>query len=390
MRGPGRPLVAIVALALVAATGAGCASNPRGSFGVSSAPPQPSGGAGWSHLAWQQAGPLTEFGQGARIEALAERDGLVLAGGTTDRLAPDGLILLTEDGRAWQRATGDDLRGVEITDVVATAEGFVAVGSRPALDSAAHGPTGLVLTSPDGRDWQLLASIPGVALAGIAAGPSGYLAVGEVETRSVVFVSTDGRRWESLAPASAFGGASVVDAAAVDGGWVAIGTGDGRARAWTSSDGRAWTSAPMDGADPVPGIAAVQVRSITPAGTGLMALGTDDPPCEGDPEWCPHYGAAWWSSDGKRWLRLPTEGPLGQWGQRVFGAGDAGFVVFDGSAALLSKDGWTWTEVPTNGPAPRYLFVDRAVLAGDLLVVAGMWIGKEPATLGVGLARIRR
>ena len=146
----------------------------------------------------------------------------------------------------------------------------------------------------------------------------------------------------------------------------------------------------MDGADPVPGIATVGVSALARSGTGLMALGTDDPPCEGDPEWCPHFGAAWWSVDGASWLRLPTDGPLGQWGQRVFAAGDAGFVVFDGSAVLLSKDGYEWAEVPTNGPAPRYLYVDRALMAGDLLVAAGLWIAEEPATLGVGAARVRR
>jgi len=387
MRGPLRPFIGIVGVALMA--GVACSANPRGSFGVSSPPPQPSGGATWSHLAWQEAGPLTEFGQDARIEALAERDGIVLAGGTTNPLVPDGLILLTEDGRAWQRATDEDLRGVEISDVVATADGFVAVGFEPRVDPPALDATGVVLASPDGRDWERLATLPGAWLSRIAAGPSGFLAVGEVEMKGVVFASADARRWDQLPSASAFGGASVVDAAAVGGGWVAVGSSHGRAHAWTSPDGRTWTSAPMDGADPVPGIAAVEVRAITTAGTGLMALGTDDPPCEGDPEWCPHYGAAWWSADGTRWLRLPTEGPLGQWGQRVFGAGDAGFVVLDGSAALLSTDGWEWNEVPSNGPAPRYLYVDRAVLAGDLFVVAGMWIGKEPAALGVGAARVR-
>lgn len=386
----GRPLVGVLVVALIAAAVTACSPNPRGSMGVSSPPPPPSGGVALSRLEWQDAGPLTEFGQEARIEALVERDGIVLAAGVTDPNSPDGLVLLTEDGRAWQRVSDDDFRGVEITDVAATADGFVAVGFEPRRDLPGQAPTGVVLASPDGLGWERLATIPATRLRRVAAGPLGYLALGEVDRSGVVFASADARQWDQVPSATAFGGASVADVSATADGFVAVGNAGGRARAWTSADGHSWTAAPMGGADPVPGIAAVEVRAITTSGAGLMALGTDDPPCEGDPEWCPHFGAAWWSADGKGWLRLPTDGPLGQWGQPVFGVGDAGFVVLDGSAALLSKDGWRWAEVPTNGPAPRYLFVDRAVMAGDRFVVAGLWIGKEPAVLGVGTARIRR
>jgi hypothetical protein len=385
MRRAARRSAGILAVALVVATAAACSPNPRGTAGVSSPPPLPSSSPAWSRLDWTEAGRLTRFGLEARIAALATREGVVLAVGTTGADSSEGLVLLTQDGRGWERASDDDLDRLAIADVVATADGFVAVGT----ESGGQETLGVVLQSLDGRRWERLATVPATRLSRVAAGRSGFLALAEEAGGSVLLASLDGRRWEPVSSA-AFGAATVADIAAIDGGWVAVGSGDGRARAWSSPDGQAWSEAPMDGASPVPGIASVAVRSLTRSGTGLMALGTDDPPCEGDLERCPHFGAAWWSVDGSSWLRLPTDGPLGQWGQRVFAAGDAGFVVFDGSAVLLSEEGYEWAEVPTNGPAPRYLHVDRAVMSGDLFVVAGSWIAEEPATLGVGAARVRR
>lgn len=385
MRQAGRQSAGILAVALVVTAAAACSPNPRGTAGVSSPPPLPSSSPAWSRLDWTEAGRLTRFGLEARIAALAARDGLVLAGGTTGTGSLEGLVLLTRDGRGWERASDDDLDEAAITDVVATPDGFVAVGT----DARGPDVVGVVLGSPDGRRWERLATLPGIQPRRVATDRSGFLALGEGEDGGALLFSADARRWEPVS-SPAFGGAMVADLSSADGGWVAVGSDDGRARAWVSADGRAWAEAPMDGADPVPGIASVGVSALARSGTGLMALGTDDPPCEGDPEWCPHFGAAWWSVDGASWLRLPTDGPLGQRGQRVFAAGDAGFVVFDGSAVLLSDDGYEWDEVPTNGPAPRYLHVDRAVMAGDLFVVAGSWIAEEPATLGVGAARVRR
>jgi hypothetical protein len=344
-------LVAAVALAVIVAA---CSPNPRGTAGVSSPPPLPSSSPAWSRLDWTEAGQLTQFGIDARIAALAARDGLVLAAGTTGSSPVSGLVLLTRDGRGWERVRDVDVDGTAIVDAVAGADGFVIAGT----DVDGPGLTGAVLGSADGLVWERLASLPGTRVRRLAAGPHGYVVLGDDGAgKAVVLWSRDARRWEA-AGAQAFGSATVADIAATEDGWVAVG--------------------------------AAAVRAVTRAGTGLMALGTDDPPCEGDPEWCPHFGAAWWSVDGAHWLRLPTDGPLGQWGQRVFAVGDAGFVILDGSAVLLSTDGYQWDEVPTNGPAPRYLHVDRAVLAGDLFVVAGSWIAEEPTTLGVGAARVRR
>jgi hypothetical protein len=387
VRRAGRPVAGwLLATALLAATTAACSPNPRGTAGVSSPPPLPSSSPAWSRLDWTEAGRLTQFGLEARIAALAAHDGQVLAAGTTGAGPVSGLVLLTKDGRGWERVSDGDVDGTAIADAAATADGFVAAGAVV----GAPGVTAAVLGSADGRSWERLATLPGTRVARIAAGPPGFLALGEdAAGQRVVLVSGDARRWEEVS-SPAFGAATIADIAATDAGWVAVGSDGGRARAWTSADGRSWSEAPMDGAEPVPGIASVAVRAVTRSGTGLMALGTDDPPCEGDPEWCPHFGAAWWSVDGNRWLRLPTDGPLGQWGQRVFAAGDAGFVILDGSAVLLSTDGYQWDEVPTNGPAPRYLYVDRAVMAGDLFVVSGSWIAEEPATLGLGAARVRR
>ncbi|MCU0482767.1 MAG: hypothetical protein MUC54_00580 [Chloroflexi bacterium] len=380
-----RPGIALLALALAATAAVGCSPNPRGTAGVSSPPPLPTSSPAWGRLDWTEAGRLTQFGREARITALAARDGLVVAGGTSGAGAPEGLVLLTEDGRGWERARDADLENVAIADIVATPDGFVAVG----VESVGPGAIGVVLRSPDGRSWERLADLDGASLVRLTSGRNGFLALGEGREGRALFVSADARAW---APVSApvLAGATVADIAAVDDGWVAVGSGAGRARAWASPDGRSWVEAPMAGADPVPGIAAVGVGSLVRSGTGLVALGTDDPPCEGDPERCPHFGAAWWSTDGSSWLRLPTDGPLGQWGQRVFAADEAGFVIFDGSAVLLSDDGYEWDEVPTNGPAPRYLLIDRAVMTGDLFVVAGSWIAEEPEALGVGAARVRR
>ena len=387
MRRAGRRAAVIVGVLVVVMAGA-CSPNPRGTAGVSSPPPLPTTSPAWARLDWTEAGRLTGFGQEARISALAARDGLVVAGGTTGADSPTGLILLTRDGRGWQRAADPDLEGVAVEDLAATDDGFVATGA----DGSGPGVASVVLRSADGRSWERIATLPGVSLRRVVAGPSGFIALGDGDGgdgQVQLLSSVDAVRWVPVS-SPAFDGATIADIASVSGGWVAVGSDARRARAWTSADGRAWTAAPMDGAEPVPGIESVGIRDLTTSGTGLIALGTDDPPCEGDPEWCPHFGAAWWSRDGTDWLRLPTDGPLGQWGQRVFSAGDAGFVIFDGSAVLLSTEGYDWPEIPTNGPAPRYLHVDKAVMTGDLFVVAGSWIAEEPATLGIGAARIRR
>jgi hypothetical protein len=166
-----------------------------------------------------------------------------------DSSRPGGLV--SADGARWEPVTDDDLAvpGV-LSDVAATADGFVAVGGR--IDPTSEYQDELVPAawrSVDGRAWEQL-DLDGVGGpdGGGGAGLTAVAADGErlwVSDSAGTWVSPDGgETWErgKLPPV---GGAPVGGG---EGGFLLVGAIGGvdegsRVVAWTSPDGEAWEPA---------------------------------------------------------------------------------------------------------------------------------------------------
>ncbi len=153
-------------------------------------------------------------------------------------------------GSSWQAVTGGSLAGdggQQLSDVVATAGGYVAVG----LD----GPSA-IWTSPDAVTWTKRPADPALAgtqMSQVEKAPDGSLvAVGRRLGPTLEFMawtSPDGLAWTEQAPATGnlpAGSQGVTALAAHPDGFVAVGLvdngGDLDAAWWTSPDGVAWTA----------------------------------------------------------------------------------------------------------------------------------------------------
>ncbi len=142
--------------------------------------------------------------------------------------------------------------GVELWDVVAGGPGFVAVGGGFAEGDETS--TAVIWVSDDGRAWQ---SVPlfGEAATGVpravTATADGFVAVGSgcCPDEAAVWLSPDGLAWERLPASPSLEGSAMLDVAATADGIVAVGC---RAElecftglAWNSADGRTWSD-PVD------------------------------------------------------------------------------------------------------------------------------------------------
>jgi hypothetical protein len=292
-----------------------------------------------------------------------------------------GVVLHSTDGRAWQIVRDQDLTSWELSKVIATDGGFLAVGG------AIASPVGwksAVLTSVDGSDWTLRQTLDSIDIRAVAAHGSVVVATTD---GSVLLVSRDiGRTWRQVATGEAGFGTGSPSAVAVlgSGRWLAVGTAGTSAAAWTSMDGQSWEAASIEAADPMRGIKSVTPQAIAAGSWVAVAAGTDDPQecAEGD-DFCAHYGAGWTTMDGTHWTRLPRGTPLTvDWGGRVWSAGAAGVVSLNPDLTQ-SANGWTWTSVPgSSGDMPFGALVvrDHTVIAaglgtGDKAPALAIWVG---------------
>ena len=116
---------------------------------------------------------------------------------------------------------------------------------------------------------------------------------------------------------------------------------------WVSSDGFEWESVA------VPGPGSEQMAAVTVGGRGFVAVGSDDTrgPLALDI-------AAWWSTDGLAWERVPSEQFAQEGNQQAmsvapFGTGVVA-VGYDtniaGRAAWGSDDSLHWNQIDLPGP----------------------------------------
>jgi hypothetical protein len=250
--------------------------------------------------------------------------GLVAVGTIGDRPAS----WWSRDGGDWapardafpsSLAPGDT---VTVSDVVATTDGWLAVGREDAACNFNCGLApirALAWTSSDGLHWNAVpkqGSLVGAGMNGVAQGGPGFVAAGTANGRAAVWTSTDGSAWSRVPDAPMFRpkrgtdtGASVtgVGVAARDGiiavvGW-AFGVGPGgqpAVVAWWSPDGRRWTKAPVDRG------AAGQVFSVAATTGEFLATGpSGEPSC---------LGGVWASRDGARWTCDASDASLAGFG----------------------------------------------------------------------------
>lgn len=305
---------------------------------------------------------------GARQSAASAAMVLILAacgGSVTDRTTPSRALTppasepSPSQGSApvgeyeWRRVDLDgDLaaaEGLEVRDMVATDDGFVAVGldefADADLEFGADGATAggfllasavakggepddtaaAVLVSADGRTWVRLPHDPQLfggpgrqLMWSIAAGENGLVAVGWEHFRSqpdpvplprgLVWTSPDGRTWSRVSDADGvFADAFIRDVVATSNGYVAVGGKGHEAAIWRSSDGRSWTRvvAADEGifrSESADGIASLEHVVVGVDGT-IVALGR-----MAENEGSAHEGDAytvWTSTDGTTWARRP-------------------------------------------------------------------------------------
>jgi hypothetical protein len=239
----------------------------------------------------------------------------------------DQAILVSEDGTRFEY-----LSAPGILNAVAFAEGlWVAVGWG-----------GLVLTSPDGRNWRRQTTGVWKGLFGVARGKGQWVAVGEQGT---VLASPDGIYWK---PAVLEGMPFLTGVAWNGTRFVASGWG---LALYTSSDGILWQAA-------YPGTGQ-QLLGLASSGQSFVAVGYEG-----------LKGLALSSTVGSTW-HLTTRVPgwlLGvTWGKgRFVAVGEKGLI-------LVSPDGHLWKMART--PTSKWLYgvtfgQDRFVAVGEVLLLS--------------------
>jgi hypothetical protein len=247
----------------------------------------------------------------------------VPAGGkwTPDRIAsgPDGVVAIgfigdhfasftSTDGERWlahedgfpMPSLGTDV--VELTDIVATGDGWIVVGRRDEICMIDCGMTfkrAYVWNSSDGVAWTRVAdqaSLKGGGMNAITQAGAGYVAAGVANGHAAIWTSPDGLVWQRVPddpmfgppggatgpltpdtepPIAAVGAAERLDAYVVVGDSYAQDSCDPATadsacpgiRAWWSTDGITWTKATVAGARNG------QVSTVTTVADGFVALG---------------------------------------------------------------------------------------------------------------------
>ncbi|MEU5990951.1 hypothetical protein ABZ806_18420 [Spirillospora sp. NPDC047418] len=247
------------------------------------------------------------------VGSLTAGPGLAVAAGSTNGGAA---IWTAPDGVQWARAQLPATPG-RLADAVHGTAGWLAVGR-----ASGTSPAPLAMTSQDGLAWQKIAFPAGPPPVAAAAGPSGYVAVGD---RSA-WRSTDLRTW-TRAPLDG----TPADVTAAGKTYVAVGARGKAPAIWTSPDAAKWTPAKLP-----PGFTAPLTQVAARGGTlvaisaGAVALVSTD------------AGATWTQRNVGPGLTATAIASTPQ-----------GFILTAGTksdaAVLASADGTTWRRLDVGG-----------------------------------------
>ena len=359
--------------------------------GPTVAPATPAGAETWSSVAWTAASaelpPVVNQEQVDRVTALASAEGSVVAvGSNNDVIHYVGRIWRSDDGNDWALVQAPMLDGLELVDVASDGAGYVAIGTQ---GDNPNDPVAVVLRSPDGRTWEESTAVPGAWAMKVSAGSRGYAALLEIDGSRALLFSPDGGTWSRVDADAVDPGIAIGDIAAEGDGWILVGAKGDAAYLARSTDGRRWHAEALPGSEPTDGVETVSAYQAVPGSWSTLVLGLDNPPCDDDPNWCPHYQAAWVWTDATAWQRLPRETAVLRqgYGVRVSAIGTAGFATNTAAGLLTSTTGWSWDPVP--GGDPRAAVIDRLLLQDDRLLGTGE-DSEEPFTVWFGTASITK
>ncbi len=264
--------------------------------------------------------------------------GLVAVGSIDDRPAswtsPDGLTWTAHSDAFPVPAPGTD--DIEVTEVIATDDGWLAVGRRDPqcfVNCGLEPIRAYVWTSKDGARWTKLEDQPSLAgggMSAVARSDGGYVAAGNAAGHAAIWTSPDGVTWTRVAHDPMFGdetalGTQATGVAAGDGGVAAVGISAGEggrgARAWWSADGTTWSEASIESAT------GGQLFSVTATPRGFLAVG----PSGG----ASCLGGIWDSADGRAWRCVATDPAFAGFGPNAVAVSDTVEV-----AAGLGVAGW--------------------------------------------------
>jgi hypothetical protein len=214
--------------------------------------------------------------------------------------------------------------GIQIA--VGSANGYPAIWRRT-------GSTWSLVTRPGQFGSQLLANQGLATLTGVVHGPSGWLAVGA----NLILTSPDGVTWHAAGGTAALAAADLLAAAAGPAGYVVVGeemtdTGPAPVGVWFSANLSDWTMASGTGSSG-------QMLAVAATSGGFAAVGTAN-----------HQPAVWISRDGQTWA-LTDLSPSGSVLRQVAAIGNRIVVMGSNAAgaplAMLSTDGGTTWQVAT-------------------------------------------
>ncbi len=229
-----------------------------------------------------------------------------------------GVVAVGADGKgavSWRSLTGtswasapmplpaaDAGAGSRATAVTRTATGYVAGG----YTERAGARRPIFWRSLNGSEWKPIEAPTGTGseqVTGMAAAGGTVLAVGiagdeQTGTSAVWLSGDDGVSWQRISSA-AFAAGRMLAATDEGSGYVAVGEAAAgtAAAAWTSFDGKHWDAAPQQAALQNDGQKAV-MTAVANAGTYVVAVGWESSAGNGS-------AAAWRSSDGRSWQRIP-------------------------------------------------------------------------------------
>ncbi len=386
----GRLVIRAMALALaVLPVLAGCGflpggSTPREDDPNATPPTAPEAAVVWSSLDWQGV----SFDQPAKVAGeqwdqatavAAGHGGFVAVGSNSDVMGYVGRIWRSADALDWRFIESPLLRDLELVDVAAGVDGFVAIGTRNVANSI-DDPVTSILTSTDGGAWIEADAIAGAWAADVAVGPQGFLIIVQSalgDTTSLL-MSPDGSSWTQVPAGDVAAGAWISGVAWANDSWLAAGSVGARAAVWRSSDGTTWAEEPLPAAEPIEGLMDVSAYDVVPGRWATIVLGVERAPsCAEDDDWCPKYQTGWSWTAQTGWARLPKSTWFLNRGCCVdlYPAGPAGFLYYLSSDAMLSADGWAWTPVRESGTSEA--FASDIVVTEDRVVGVGWGSGPD-------------
>lgn len=373
---PGRWVTRGLCVAALVVAACSPAPVPSPSF---TPPPEPLDAVKWIDVVWAPASlPSAPFDvdSEAIVAVDAGIEGFVAVGYHETEGIRDGAIWFSADGSTWSEA-GDAtiLADVELLDVAAATDGFVALGiaSGGALGDRFQS---VFLWSDDGLDWNKVPATAGsldTFPSALAAGPAGVLAVGDAaDGGPAVWRSPDGHAFERVTISGPAAG-GVVDPHAGKTGFVALGADVAVPTVLRSPDGMAWTATPIEtGPD-------LTADHLVAGRWGYVVLGEFASGC-GSSSACGSQPIAWWSGDGLTWGRLPAGTPTSNGASLVVPAGERGLLAIDGASAWSSADGWRWTPLPE--PGDGSVAVNAAVVERGIIVAVGQADREDGSSVG--------